>query len=53
VHKELVVSTDIPLSFQMLLVIFAPQVNSNSSFTFNMGVKGIIFPDKLAMNLLK
>jgi hypothetical protein len=31
----------------------APQVNSDSSFSFNMGVKGIIFSDKLAMNLLK
>jgi hypothetical protein len=31
----------------------APQVNSDSSFSFNMRVKGIIFPNKLAMNLLK
>jgi hypothetical protein len=31
----------------------ALQINSDSSFSFNMGVKGIIFPDKLAMNLLK
>jgi hypothetical protein len=32
---------------------FALQMNLDSSFNFNMGVKGIIFPDKLAINLLK